>query len=87
MIQLNLTVNNRSGLHARPATLLVQTASKFKSEVTVAKEGKEVNAKSILGIMALGAMQNDSITLKINGCDEDQASKELLSLFESNFGE
>jgi phosphotransferase system HPr (HPr) family protein len=87
MIELKLTVNNKLGLHARPATLLVQTAAKFLSDITVTKEDREVNAKSILAIMALGAMYGDDIILKIKGCDQEKASEELLELFSTNFGE
>ncbi|WZL71969.1 HPr family phosphocarrier protein [Clostridiaceae bacterium 35-E11] len=87
MIALSLKINNKSGLHARAATLLVTTASKYQAEIIVKRGEREANAKSILNIMSLGAMQNDNITLKINGSDEQEAALALQKLFASNFGE
>ena len=87
MVEKKLTVTNKTGLHARPAALLVQTASKFSSDVLIIKDDKEVNAKSIMGIMALGAGQGTELTIQINGADEDQALAAILELFDNNFGE
>lgn len=87
MVQENLTVSNKSGLHARPAALLVQTSSKFKSEVKIIKGEAEVNAKSIVGIMGLGAKQGQEVTLHINGPDEGDALAAIKDLFRNNFGE
>lgn len=87
MVEKKLIVNNKTGLHARPAALLVQTASKFSSDVLIVKEDKEVNAKSIMGIMALGAGQGTELTIKISGADEEQALAAILELFDNNFGE
>jgi phosphocarrier protein len=87
MLERKLTVTNKSGLHARPAALLVQTASKFSSDITLVKGASEVNAKSIMGIMALGAGQGTELTIKVNGADEEEALNALLELFNSNFGE
>ncbi|SES86172.1 HPr family phosphocarrier protein [Anaerobranca gottschalkii] len=87
MLERKITVTNKSGLHARPAALLVQTASKFSSDITLVKGASEVNAKSIMGIMALGAGQGTELTIKVNGADEEEALNALLELFNSNFGE
>ncbi len=87
MIQENLTVTNKSGLHARPAALLVQTSSKFESDVKIIKDVAEVNAKSIVGIMGLGAKQGQQVTLCIDGSDEGEALAAIKDLFNNNFGE
>ncbi|CAH1853457.1 phosphocarrier protein HPr [Convivina intestini] len=62
-----------AGIHARPATLLVQAASKFVSDVTLAYQGKEVNLKSIMGVMSLGVGHGADVTIKANGADEKEA--------------
>lgn len=84
---MKLTVNNKTGLHARPAALLVQTASKFTSEITISKGEADINAKSIMGIMALGANEGTEVTFKANGADEEEALAAIKVLFENNFGE
>lgn len=66
-----LTIRNRLGLHARAAALLVQTASRFRSEVTVSKDGRTVNGKSIMGLMTLAAAQGSE--LEVTACGEDAA--------------
>ncbi len=80
-------IKNKVGLHARPAALFVQTAKKFKSDITVEKDGNKVNAKSILGVLSLGVEQGETITIEIQGEDENQAMEEFRKLIESNFGE
>lgn len=75
-----VTVNNKIGLHARPAALFVQTASKFLSNISIEKAGKKVNAKSIMGIMALGVCQGDEITIYATGEDEKKAVDDLENL-------
>jgi len=75
-----VTVNNKIGLHARPAALFVQTASKFLSNISIEKAGKKVNAKSIMGIMALGVCQDDVITIFASGEDEKKAIDHLENL-------
>lgn len=89
MTQFQETVRllNKVGLHARPAAMFVQTANKFKSDIKVEKEGREVDAKSILGILSLAAEFNDIITIKTNGEDAEKALKELVELVNSKFGE
>jgi len=93
MKESKVVVNNKVGLHARPAALFVQTASKFKSDVKVScldKESGEVrqaNAKSILSILTLGVFQGTEITIQSNGEDEEAAVQALVDLVKSNFGE
>jgi phosphocarrier protein len=62
-----------TGIHARPATLLVQAASKFASDVTLSYQGKDVNLKSIMGVMSLGVGQGADVTIKTEGDDEEAA--------------
>ena len=81
------TIRNRLGLHARAAALLVKTANKFASEVTIEKDGLEVNGKSIMGILMLAASKGTKITLKVEGRDSVQALQTLGRLIENKFGE
>jgi len=81
------TIKNRLGLHARAAALLVKTANKFDSEVTIEKDGLEVNGKSIMGILMLAASKGTKITLKVEGRDSVQALQTLGRLIENKFGE
>jgi len=89
MTQVQATVKllNKVGLHARPAAMFVQKANEFKSEIKVEKECREVDAKSILGILSLAAEFNDVITIKANGDDAEKALKELVELVNNKFGE
>jgi phosphocarrier protein len=81
------TIRNRLGLHARAAALLVKTANRFMSEVTLEKDGIEVNGKSIMGILMLAASKGSNITLKVSGKDSTQAIQTLGKLIEDRFGE
>ena len=81
------TIRNRLGLHARAAALLVKTANKFASEVTIEKDGLEVNGKSIMGILMLAASKGTKITLKVEGRDSVLALQTLGRLIENKFGE
>jgi phosphocarrier protein len=87
MIQKNFRINNKLGLHARPAALLAQTAAKFESKVSIIKDGQEVNGDSILGIMMLAAEFGSDITVVINGKDEKEAIKKIEELFKRKFDE
>lgn len=80
-------IQNKVGLHARPAALFVQTAKKFKSNITVEKNGEEVNAKSILGILSLGVERGAHIVIKAEGEDEKKVMHEIKELIENKFGE
>jgi phosphocarrier protein len=81
------TIRNRLGLHARAAALLVKTANRFASEITLEKEGVEVNGKSIMGILMLAASKGTKVTLKAEGKDSAQAMEALGKLIENKFGE
>ena len=85
--EITLVLRNKVGLHARPASLFVRTANKFKCKITVSKDDKEVDAKSILSVLSLGAEQGDAVTIKTQGEDEVEALEALKALIESNFGE
>ncbi len=87
MQEIEVTIRHKVGLHARPAALFVQTASKFKSDLKVLKGEREVNAKSILSVLTLGAGQGTILKLVAEGEDEDQAIEALRLLVEGNFGE
>ena len=73
MEKRDFTVTSDTGIHARPATILVQTASEYKSDLTLTYEGKSVNLKSIMGVMSLGVGKNTKITISANGDDEKDA--------------
>ncbi len=88
--KLKILVTHPAGLHARPASLFVQTANKFASEITVQNltdKSEVVNAKSILNVLTLGVMQNHEIEIKADGEDAEQATQALKALIEDNFGE
>lgn len=87
MVEKKVIVNHKVGLHARPASVFVQAASKFTSDITVACEDRSANAKSILTVLTLGAHKGAVITISAEGEDADQAVSELVELVENNFGE
>lgn len=87
MFQQKVTVPNRLGIHARPAALIVKKASSFRSEISIASGGEEVNAKSIMGVMTLAAGQGTELLVSANGPDEQKAVRELCELVSSGFGE
>jgi phosphocarrier protein len=87
MVQKTITIKNRAGIHARPAALLVQTASKFKSKIFIEKDNDKINGKSIMGIITLGAGYNTSLVLSAEGEDETEAVEALVKLFDSKFEE
>ena len=82
-----LTIKNRMGLHARPAALFVQEASKFKSQVLVVKDGLQVNGKSVMGLMLLAAESGSKLTVKADGPDEAKVIEALEKLFDRKFDE
>ncbi|MBS3907571.1 MAG: HPr family phosphocarrier protein [Syntrophaceae bacterium] len=81
------TIKNKLGLHARAAAFLVKTANQFISNVSLEKDGLEVNGKSIMGILMLAATKGTRITLKAEGKDAEQAIETLGKLIENKFGE
>jgi phosphocarrier protein len=82
-----IIVSNKMGLHARPAAMLVQAASKYKSSVKIIKDDFDINAKSIMGIMTLAAGQGSQLKFVAEGPDENEVLTELENLFKSNFSE
>ena len=78
---------NRLGLHARAAAQLVQTANRFSSDVTIEKDGNEVNGKSIMGLLMLAAPQGSLISLTVSGTDAEEAMKVIGTLINDGFGE
>ncbi len=87
MLERELTVSNRLGLHARATAKLVQTLAPFRCNVTMAAKGREINAKSIMGVMLLAAGQGTPVTVRINGEDEAAAMEAVVGLFERRFDE
>lgn len=87
MTEATMVIENKTGIHARPASLFVQTATKFKSKVQVKAKGKTVDAKSILMIMSMGLVKGTEITICADGPDEADAVKSLQDLVVSKFGE
>jgi phosphocarrier protein len=87
MVQQEVKITNKLGLHARAAAKLVHTANSFTSEVFVGGDHEEVNAKSILGLLTLAASKGTTLTVRADGPDETDAVRALVSLFEDKFGE
>ncbi len=86
-VETTVKLINKVGLHARPASLFVQTAKKFKSNIRVRKNGNEVDAKSILGVLSLGAECGHIITIIAEGPDAEEAIDTLVTLIKNKFGE
>jgi phosphocarrier protein len=87
MIEREVTVRNRSGIHTRPAATIVKTAARFKAEFTIIKDDMEINGKSIIGVMTLAAEQGSTLLLRFEGVDEEEAVVALVDLFERGFDE
>jgi phosphocarrier protein HPr len=87
MIERDLVVSNRLGLHARATAKLVQLLSSFKSSATLTAKGREINAKSIMGVMLLAAGQGTQVKLRVDGEDEAEAADAVQTLFERRFEE
>lgn len=85
--KVTLLIQNRLGLHARPAALFVQMANRFKSEIEVHKGKETVNGKSIMGILTLAAGRGSQITIRAAGPDADKAVLSLAKLIRNDFGE
>jgi phosphocarrier protein len=87
MKEKELLIENKLGLHARAAAQIVKTASTYASKIVLAKDGLEVDGKSIMGIMMLAAAKGSSVTIQAHGEDEEQAIAGLERLFKDKFGE
>lgn len=86
MPDLQLVIRNQLGLHARACALFVKTASRFRSEVFVARDDLEVNGKSIMGVMMLAAEEGATITVRTVGPDEREALEAIRELVDGKFG-
>ncbi|HYG32754.1 MAG TPA: HPr family phosphocarrier protein [Methylophilaceae bacterium] len=87
MIKQDIEIINKLGLHARASTKLTQTASQHASEIWIERNGRRVNAKSIMGVMMLAAGKGSIVTLEADGKDEQQAIEALAALINDRFGE
>ncbi len=87
MAQITCKIENKFGIHARPASAIVKTASKYESEIHIEKDSQKVSAKSIMGLMMLAASYGTTLTIHAEGPDESEALSELEQLFFSKFGE
>ena len=87
IVEKKFVIQNKLGLHARPAALFVRTANRFQSEITIQKGKQKVNGKSIMGVMMLAAGPGSHITVHIIGPDAQHAMAEIEKLIEHNFGE
>ncbi len=87
MVEKILTVKNRAGIHARPASLIAQLANKYESEISLEKDSIVVNAKSIMVVITMAAGYNTTINLKVEGSDEQDAANAIEKLFDGKFEE
>lgn len=87
MYFIDVTVVNKVGLHARPATFFIQKATEYKSTIWIEKEERRVNAKSLLGVLSLGIIGGSTIRVIADGADEQQAVDGLVHLVQTGFNE
>jgi phosphocarrier protein len=87
MVELETTIKNRAGIHARPSAMIAQTAVKFASRIFLEKSGNKINAKSIMGIITLAASFGSKIKIITEGPDEKEAAEAIAALFTSGFNE
>lgn len=87
MTSYEITLENSTGLHARPASLLIECVKKYKSEVMILKDGNQYNAKSMMSILSMGADQGTTLTFEVDGSDEQEALDAIIGLIKSGFGE
>ncbi|HEY6010904.1 MAG TPA: HPr family phosphocarrier protein [Nitrospirota bacterium] len=87
MKKKDLLIENKLGLHARAAAQIVKSASGYSSKIVFAKDGLEVDGKSIMGIMMLAAAKGTTVSLQVNGEDEERAAEGIERLFKDKFGE
>jgi phosphocarrier protein len=87
MVERSVQILNKNGLHARPAAEIVKISAKFQSEVTLVRDGMEVNGKSIMGVMMLAAECGATLVLRAEGSDANEALDALAALIQNKFGE
>ncbi|MBM0046748.1 HPr family phosphocarrier protein [Anaerococcus sp. mt242] len=83
MYEQKVTLTNEIGLHARPASIFIRAAVKFPCDITVEKNGRSYNAKSIMSVLSMSASNGDELTLKAEGDKEEEAIKSLVEVIES----
>jgi phosphotransferase system HPr (HPr) family protein len=84
MIEKMITIRNKTGLHARPAAIIVQKANEFRSDIFFEKGEDKVNAKSIMGVMMLAAAEGSAVKILVSGEDEQEALEQMTRLLESD---
>ena len=87
MAERSVQILNKNGLHARPAAEIVKISARYQSDVTIIRDGTEVNGKSIMGVMMLAAECGSTLTLRAEGADADAALEALATLIQNKFGE
>lgn len=87
MLEQQLTIINKLGLHARAAAKLVKLSTGFEADIEISKDDKRVNCKSIMGVMMLAASRGSSVTLYADGVDENKAMEAVCQLINDRFGE
>ena len=87
MIQTNIKIQNKYGIHARPATAIVNTASSYDAQVFIEKDGEKVPANSIMSLLMIAAEYGTELIIHADGSDEDEAVAALVQLFDDKFGE
>jgi len=85
MMQKEFTLTNKMGLHARAAALFVKTTNRYMSDILIGKNGVTVDGKSIMCVMALGASQNSSVIISVEGPDEEEAMNEIAKIITEKF--
>lgn len=86
-METTVVITNKAGVHARPASIMVKTAAKFKSKVKLTAKGKTIDAKSIIMIMGMGLVKGTEVAISAEGEDAPEAVQALKELIESKFGE
>ena len=87
MVEKTLTIENKTGIHARPASIFVQTAGQFNSVITIKANGKSADAKSILKIMSMQLSKGTEVLIQADGMDESDAVESLARIIKTNFGD
>ena len=85
MTEKTITIENSVGLYARPGTVFVHCAEKFRSHITITKDGRTASAKSLLGVLSLAVNRGSVVTLSASGPDEEEAIRELTYLIDTDF--
>ena len=84
MKEFNYTIKDEVGIHARPAGMLVKEAKKYESKITVSSNGKSAEATKLMAVMGLGVKSGQTVTVSVEGTDEDTAAHEIKAFFETN---